>query len=73
MVLASPTAGPKRRTVFGSMKGMLSSAQEKALLEAIEAPLPGDRPASFQLAALMGVSGRCCALPAPDGLFLFSF
>jgi prevent-host-death family protein len=36
-----------KKIIFGTMKGMLSPEDEKALLDAIEAPLPDDVLASF--------------------------
>lgn len=42
-----PLEAESRKIVFGTMKGMLSPEDEKALLEAIEAPLPDDVLASF--------------------------
>jgi prevent-host-death family protein len=41
-----------KKIVFGTMKGMLSPEDEKALLDAIEAPLPDDVLASFHLGRL---------------------
>ena len=38
-----------RKFVFGTMKGLLSPQDEKALLDAIEAPLPDDVLASFHV------------------------
>jgi prevent-host-death family protein len=41
-----------RKFIFGTMKGMLSPEDQKALLDAIEAPLPDDVLASFQISRL---------------------
>jgi prevent-host-death family protein len=46
-----PPDEPKK-LVFGTMKGMLSPEDEKALLDAIEAPLPNDVLASFHISKL---------------------
>jgi len=43
--------GPKK-FVFGTMKGLLSPEDEKALLAAVEAPLPDDVLASFHIGRL---------------------
>jgi prevent-host-death family protein len=45
-------AEPKKKFIFGTMKGMLSPEDEKALLDAIEAPLPDDVLASFHISKL---------------------
>ena len=44
-----------KKVIFGTMKGMLSPEDEKALLDAIEAPLPDDVLASFYISKLEGV------------------
>jgi hypothetical protein len=38
-----------KKFIFGTMKGLLSPEDEKALLDAIEAPLPDDVLASFHI------------------------
>jgi prevent-host-death family protein len=47
-----PLEAEPRKFVFGTMKGMLSPEDEKALLDAIEAPLPDDVLASFYASPL---------------------
>ncbi len=47
-----PLEAEPRKIVFGTMKGMLSPEDEKALLDAIEAPLPDDVLASFYSGSL---------------------
>jgi prevent-host-death family protein len=42
-----PLDAEPKKFVFGTMKGMLSPADEKALLDTIEAPLPDDVLATF--------------------------
>src|SRR5262245_45497762 len=42
-----PLEAEPHKFVFGTLKGMLSPEDEKALLDAIEAPLPDDVRASF--------------------------
>ena len=42
-----PLEAEPKKVVFGTMKGLLSPEDEKALLDAIEAPLPDDVLASF--------------------------
>jgi prevent-host-death family protein len=39
----------QKKIVFGTMKGLLNPEEEKALLDAIEAPLPDDVLASFHV------------------------
>jgi hypothetical protein len=41
-----------KKIVFGTMKGLLSPEDAKALLDAIEAPLPDDVLASFHVGRL---------------------
>lgn len=41
-----------KKFVFGTLKGLLSPADEQALLDAIEAPLPDDVLASFHIGRL---------------------
>jgi prevent-host-death family protein len=41
-----------KKFVFGTMKGLLSPEDEKALIDAIEAPLPDDVLASFHISRL---------------------
>ncbi len=47
--------GEPKKIVFGTMKGMLSPEDEKALLDAIEAPLPDDVLASFYIGKIEGI------------------
>jgi prevent-host-death family protein len=42
-----PLDAEPKKFIFGTMKGLLSPEDEKALLDAIEAPLPDDVLASF--------------------------
>jgi prevent-host-death family protein len=42
-----PLEAKPKKIVFGTMKGLLSPEDEKALLDAIETPLPDDVLASF--------------------------
>jgi prevent-host-death family protein len=42
-----PLEAAPKKIIFGTMKGMLSPEDEKALLDAIAAPLPDDVLASF--------------------------
>jgi prevent-host-death family protein len=42
----------QKKIVFGTMKGLLNPEEEKALLDAIEAPLPDDVLASFHVGGL---------------------
>ena len=49
-----PLDAEPRKIVFGTMKGLLSPEDEKALLDAIEAPLPDDVLASFYAGRLEG-------------------
>jgi prevent-host-death family protein len=47
-----PLDAEPKKVIFGTMKGMLSPEDEKALLDAIEAPLPDDVLASFYASRL---------------------
>jgi prevent-host-death family protein len=47
-----PLEAEPKKIVFGTMKGLLSPEDEKALLDAIEAPLPDDVLASFHVGRL---------------------
>ena len=49
-----PLQAEPKKIVFGTMKGMLSPEDEKALLDAIEAPLPDDVLESFYSGRLEG-------------------
>lgn len=49
-----PLEAEPRKIVFGTMKGMLGPEDEKALLDAIEAPLPDDVLESFYSGRLQG-------------------
>ena len=42
----------RKKFVFGTMKGLLNPEDEKALLAALEAPLPEDVLASFHIGRL---------------------
>ena len=44
-----------KKFIFGTMKGLLSPEDEKALLDAIAEPLPDDVLASFYIGGLEGV------------------
>jgi prevent-host-death family protein len=50
-----PLDAEPKKFIFGTMKGMLSPEDEKALLDAIAAPLPDDVLASFYSKRLVGV------------------
>ena len=50
-----PLDAEPKKIVFGTMKGMLSPEDEKALLDAIEAPLPDDVLASFYIGKIEGI------------------
>jgi prevent-host-death family protein len=47
-----PLAAEPKKFVFGAMKGLLSKADEQALLDAIEAPLPDEILAAFHVSPL---------------------
>src|SRR5579871_210767 len=50
-----PLDAEPKKIIFGTMKGMLSPEDEKALLDAIEAPLPDDVLASSYSGRLEGL------------------
>jgi len=47
-----PLDAEPEKFVFGAMKGLLSKADEQALLDAIEAPLPDEILAAFHVSPL---------------------
>ena len=47
-----PLDAEPKKFVFGTLKGLLSPEDQKALLDAVEAPLPDDALASFHISKL---------------------
>jgi prevent-host-death family protein len=47
-----PLGAEPEKFIFGAMKGLLSQADEQALLDAIEAPLPDEILAAFHVSPL---------------------